>query len=341
MWQYKPLYLVLLLLVVDKIFLLPAFVDNYTEYVDRELDLSVVKGIEAVRQERRPTAWAFGTSRSMPFRVRQNIEIDANGGQLQIIAVASYGYVPSTNFTQYLALRDAGLRPDAVFIELSPFAFNGSYELGKTLNYQGIPAKFFLKHMLKRSPQYIYQFLLEKSIASRRRHFVWEPNFAFRFVRMMHPIWTHEVDLTPIPGRRGKRLGGLPSDSIRSLEPQARLDIQGMMSDYSIDPVAEGEMKAFMRELKHDGVPFVLWRPAVHALYAEYYRTLHVEQPFTELVERLVEGSSVPYVDFYSSGVPGCDRYIDPAHVSDDCYGIIGEILWQSLPARKAEGLRR
>jgi hypothetical protein len=62
MWQYKPLYLVLLLLVVDKIFLLPVFVDNYTEYVDRELDLSAVKGIEAVRQERRPTVWAFGTS---------------------------------------------------------------------------------------------------------------------------------------------------------------------------------------------------------------------------------------------------------------------------------------
>jgi hypothetical protein len=30
----------------------------------------------------------------MPFRVEQNIEIDANGGQLQIFAVASYGYVP-------------------------------------------------------------------------------------------------------------------------------------------------------------------------------------------------------------------------------------------------------
>jgi len=87
---------------------------------------------------------------------------------------------------------------------------------------------------------------------------------------------------------------------------------------------------AFIRELKRDGVPSVLWRPAVHALYAEYYRTLHVEQPFTELVE----GSSVPYVDFYSSVVPGYGRYEDPAHVSGDCYGIIGEILWQSLPAR-------
>jgi len=340
LWQYKPILYILLFLLADKLLLVPQIEDMFTTYVDKGMDVSIIEGIESITDVSRPVVWAFGTSRSIPFRKFPEIRAVNDDGLKstvygRLFAVASYGYVPSVYVTEYLALRDAGLKPDAVFIEVSPFSFNQSSGLNQTLNFKSLPFRKFYRNIFFRSGLYVYEFTMTKLLSGRLRHFTFSPDQSIKVNDWIQPIWyQHRANVTPDVNPPNV---GLPVSHWPSLDSSTQLSLLGMLGDYKIDPIGEAELRQMLKLLRAESIPVVLWRPAVHPLAAEYYESLNIERPFNAMIDRARQVSffdsiKVPYVDFHTmGGVPDCSLFYDPVHVADECYPTIERILWQTL----------
>lgn len=332
LWQLKPILLVLFFLLADKVMLIPWVYNRYTNYVEKPLDITQINGTDALKNSKLPSVWAFGTSRSIPFKEYPEIENLKNEDEAQIYVIGSYGYVIAPYLTQYLVLRDLGYKPDYVFIEVSSFEFNKNNGLVPILNFNGVPAYTMLKQWKQRSLQYQYQYWLQWLIVGIRRQIVLSPDIGIRLSSFANPIWNHKIDLTIKKYEERFLYSSVKEEGIIENPEITKLVTMDLFNRYSIDTVAESELKALINLLKEDNIPYVLWRPVSHSTFYEFENLPSIEGEYRKMMQRILKETDSQFVDFQAmGGVPDCDLWSDPVHVANQCYPIINRILWTSV----------
>lgn len=309
--RLRPFAYLLLLFIVDKLLLLPAIRQTVTLNPGLSYDLHDRPEMQIKSDRSRLQIWAFGSSRTVPFRRTSS----ATGSQLHVFAIP--GSVPTVYLHQFLFLRESGERPDVVFIELSPFSVNRNYALRDAFLYETAPDAFIARHLTHYPFEYLQFWAGSRAFVSS----VYPPGIYSAeqraLVQFLNPL---ENEGGSGPALTGKDIEERHSDE-NYVSLFRKVYLTGHLQNYSIDPVARRSLEALIQEIEREGIPYVIWNPPVHSRLLELYEEAGASGDFDGLLASL----SSHGINMQEEII--CATYSDESHLADECYAEIERLL--------------
>lgn len=355
----------LLYFLLDKLVLIPEIKYFLTDSLksnpyQETLDDIDPKEVGMFPVEGKKTAWAFGSSRSLPFyhvpnhvhtEVDRftNLEEKSLVDSFEFFAFASPGSNPAVFFTRFTELLERGMSPDLLLIETSAFGFNKNNRYTKYAKLEAISLPFVLKHLDSIPNEYVYDIITTRLFATLRYRIsrkAIENNLSgkAKAEEAMIRLATMNLDnqLSDIFSRKSKEVPRVYSESeFKDFSPleeesdELKLKIEiskktiekEFYNSFKQDESIWKFMEETLKKAKDRKIPVVLWIPKVHPELEKIHKKYKLEIIWKERLKNLANRYDAVLVDFESDEKLKCERFSDISHLSSRCYTELSSVL--------------
>lgn len=339
-WYYKPLLFVLLILIADKVLLIPFVYERVTLRVNPDFDVLNFENEQYLSDTKAVDVWAFGTSRTRPFAftpsstdiAASEFLTEAEKERLRNYRIIPFhlpGNVATAYLYHYNYARSKGYKPDAVLIDVSALIMNRNYPGRNTYIHDIAPDSFIVRH-----PQsFPISFLAEWARGKLLVGSVFPPGL---YPGIDKPLMRHENPLQGLK-QRFQRPDSLTELSSKDRAEDAFPDLQsaplykvfvemnvlGFVGNFEIDDVAVDSLMHLLEALDREGIPYILWNPPIHRnmLILQDEKGINLAQKrFFEWLKK--RKPDVRIVDFIADDrhLQRCRYFTDESHLAGYCY---------------------
>lgn len=327
-----PLYFLILVIIIDKIFLLDFFEEKFLQkgnpvfYLHRKILFQDLKKDESIQTGKKKLAVALGDSRSYPFSNPGLPEEEKD--KWEVYNFSGPQAVPMYSLFWYEKFIQDGIVPDLVYLSLSPEGFDDSkgliydpfLRLGADHEFREkywshIPFKdrysyYMDKLFVFRSIQFDYKLFLERYRG--RRLYEYNPE-------------TNE-DMLVLKMGKGEYLAYAAVANVKSKLKKDAKRIQGIyLNKYKMDETQFFFVEELLKIAKENGSRvFVVW-PRVYEDYRKNYEDLNLDSIWWERVQEIANRESAIAINYNEDSEKSCDLFNDASHQSVYCFQSIME----------------
>lgn len=334
---YLPVFLFLLIFAVDKVAYIPAFRECCTRSGSSESFRTAIEYdfrqdamIEQARRDGRRLAMNFGSSRSLGYYTAPSIAHIANDPFLtpaekertrrwEVVNSAAPGSSMLFSYVRFHQWLDHGVRPEAVFVEISPVALTRNTTWFITELKFGVPLSFTLNYMHEMPYDHV-KTIIGSRIFELSRYRIGE---AQNQVQPFEFLFRQVVDAAIVRPENAPLKPGIPAGEeplpIQMRHKYMAETMEGLLFQrYRLDPSLESYVYLMIDRAKAEGIPIIFWLPPAHPLWREAVARQLDPKLWNRLV-RKIEARGGHYVDLGKDGTVQCNQYIDPVHFSEVC----------------------
>ncbi|MCB1172381.1 MAG: DUF1574 family protein [Leptospiraceae bacterium] len=336
-----PLLLVLLLFLIDKVVLIPAVQSCCTQYRGNPFesmanyDFKQDAIVQAARESGRKIILNLGTSRSMGYYrtpTPEHIAVsqyltDAERKTLSEYQIVNSSLPGASILSAYVRMAqwlDHGLKPDQIWVEISPFSFNKNSMWASFELKHGVPADFALRYLNRLPAEHsktiltsrLFQVIRFRPGSADQSKSQWENLFAEA---------TRHLDQLPrgIPPYTGVEQGRESKEQLLKYRYVSSEMERTMFQGYKMDPVYARYLDLIRARAQEQGIALVFWKPASHPLWQSVLKrndsATHWMTEWNRTVARLKTPHS-SYLDMDQEGLLHCRFFVDPVHIGNRCY---------------------
>ncbi|MDH5657392.1 MAG: DUF1574 domain-containing protein [Spirochaetia bacterium] len=301
--------------------------------------------------------WNYGTSRSGCFYrvpVPAQTAVDPYLSQedrsrinrYEINNFSSRGSDPEIYLTRMLQLLERGIKPDAVFIEISPLSFNENNQFSNFAKTEGISFFTLIGNLDKYSINTIREIVISRLFTSYRYKLSWDKiakskNDSSLFMTVMNMRMNkHTAGQKTNQKLTDQKLNDYQSgnmterDYLTKFKLVAKIIEQPLLGNWKLDSSRMEAVDTMIRIAEENGIPVVIWRPDVHPLMKEMYVQKNVHRDFEPALQKIIQERKVPYIDFNSQNLLKCNYFTDVSHLSARCCSEMAARLTEALEKR-------
>ena len=342
-WHYKPILFLSLLLIADKILLIPYVSDNFTLRLRPNFDILAFENIEYLANSPKTDVWMFGSSRTEPFRTTPspvdvklfpyiNQEDRKRLNQYRFIPLTLPGNVPVSFLYHYNYLRLKNYKPDLVFIELS-IAFFRVTTTGKSSYFFDLaPDRFIIKNLHRFPKSYIFEWLTSKLLLGTAYPPGFYKDLDLQNIRATHPLNFFKQEF--LASNRLTRIGDNDTDALASQYPDLekwpeykkglfQRELGGMSGQFQIDSVTIAILDKLLTQLDNDNITYILWVPPLHKNLSILQDEINAPGFQRELLMYLkTRHPRLQVIDFNENNEYklNCQYFWNEGHLSRYCY---------------------
>lgn len=339
-WYYKPLLFVLLLLIADKVLLIPFVYERVTLRVNPDFDVLHFENELYLSDTKALDVWAFGTSRTRPFDftpssadiAASEFLTEAEKEHLRNYRIIPF-HLPANLITAYLYqynyARSKGYKPDAVLIEVSALSMNRNYTGRNTYIHEIAPDSFIVRHLQSFPISFLAEWARGKLLVGS----VFPPGLYLDInkplIRHAHPLqglkqsFQRPDSLTKLTSKDRAEDDYPDLQSVPVYRIFLDMTVQPFVGNFEIDDVAVDSLMHLLEALDSEGIPYILWNPPIHRnmliLQEEKGVNLAQKRFFEWLKKRKPD---VRIVDFIAEDrhLQRCRYFTDESHLAPYCY---------------------
>ncbi|MBK8395965.1 MAG: DUF1574 domain-containing protein [Leptospiraceae bacterium] len=322
---YYPIFFFIVLLVIDKIFTLDYFNNNFLQtgnivyYKHRPLLFEKLKADQSGKK----LLLAFGDSRAYAYSELAFLENKERKEKYSIYNFSGPQAVPAYTLFWMEKIIEAKLKPEFIFFVVSPEGFDDS----KGLMHQpflrmGASDEFVQKYWKQIPSDDRQEFILDKLIAFRKLEF----NYKLFFERIKNQKMSEynsktnsEMPLLNIS--KGSQLAYM---TFVNDDKRLEADSLRMKNFYLGNNFKQNETQYFFTEKvlelarANNAKVFLIW-PRVYKTYRKEYERLALKESFGKRMTELAEKYGMYFYDLNT--ISDCDEFYDASHQSVSCYG--------------------
>jgi len=323
----QPIYFMLIVILVDKVFLLDTFQNQFLQkgnqvfYIHRRILYETLIQDPIVLQKKKKLAIALGDSRSYPFS-EQGLP-EGMEKEWTVYNFSGPQAVPMYSLQCLERILEAGIVPDLIYLSLSPEAFDDS---------KGFIHNPFMRHGMDQKFRNTYwEYLPWKD----RYNYFMDLLFSFRRLEFDSNLFLErwlEGNLDQYDPNRNEdmlvlKMGKgeyLAYAAIMNAEPKLTKDAIRIRALYLENFQLSWTQYFFVEKIlslakARGSKVFVVW-PRVYKDYREAYRELNLETLWWSKIEELSRRyGSIP-VNWNDDSESDCDLFNDASHQSIYCY---------------------
>ncbi len=355
---FKPFLILIGFLILDKVLLIKPIKSLITENIGSNPYTETLENTDSSylneSEKNKKKFWNFGTSRSMGFYlfpVDSHTKVDLYTDdktkkiilQWQNFNFASPGSNPSIFYTRLVQLIERGHKPDAVFIELSPFSFNLNNRYNSISRLEGIPVNFALNHYKNFPKSYLSEITLSRIFLSyrykvsmktlKKKLKLENENYNDKMMRELQEkaggmdIFALESEkLKKKEEKRYTNFGDYESDNIDSTSKFLKFEYLSNVLDkefynnFQIDEDQISFLKQIIKTTSDKNIRVIFWRPKIHPILNSIKTKYKIEDIWENRIKKLAAENSIPYYNLNQPGVIKCNYFMDASHLSQRCF---------------------
>lgn len=320
-----PVYFLLILFIVDKVFALDYFKTKFIQpgnaifYHHRNVLAERIKKDPIVRDHSKKLAIALGDSRAYPFS--QPGLPDREKSNWIIYNFASPQAVPMYSLLRYERLIEAGIIPDLIYLAVSPEAFDDS----KGMIYDpfmrlGMDDKFIQDHWELIPWKDRYKYWIGKAFAFKNLQLDYKAlidRFKTKRMREFNPDFNEDMMVLNIG--KGEYLGyaTLANNEKKLKKDSARIK-NIYLNDYQFSNTQMVFIEKLLKLADEKGTKVFLVWPRVYIDYRNSYLEMNFYEIWWSKIQSLAKKYNAIDVDFNKES--SCDFFNDASHQSIQCF---------------------
>lgn len=324
-YLYYPIFFFLVLFVIDKIFTIDYFKNNFLQtgniiyYKHRPILFEKLKADTSGKK----LLLAFGDSRAYAY---SELAFEKNKDRREKYTIYNFSgpqAVPAYTLFWLEKIVEAKLHPEFLFFVVSPEGFDDAKSLmHDPFLRMGANDEFVVKYWKNIPPDDRQQYILDKLIAFRKLEF----NYKLLLERIKTgKLKEYDVqsnsELPLLDISKGSQLAYM---AFVNDEKRLEADALRMKNIYLGSNFKLNETQFFFTEKvlelaqKNDIQVYLIW-PRVYKTYRKEYEKLKIKETFGKKMTELAAKYGMHFFDLNS--ISDCDEFYDASHQSVSCYG--------------------
>lgn len=327
-----PLYLLLFLIALDKVFLLPVFHEEFLQagnsvfYFHRQkLEEKLANDTD---RKHKNLALVFGDSRSYPFT-----EFGIPDSQRPFWTLYNFSApqaVPMYSYFQFKSILDKGIRPQYILYSLSPEAFDDS---------KGFLLSPFLRLGCKDG---CIETVWTDLPVSAQWNYILDKVFTIRSVELNLSLLSHrfkqnkwkeykafynpEYQLVNM-GKGEYLMYATNANPTEKLKNDTVRIASIYMRSYALGTSQLPYVEKFLQLAKENSIPVLILWPKVYPAYYEYYKSFRIESVWWEKIVSIAKKYQMQTMDVNKESA--CDLFNDASHQSAFCFKEQMKTIWE------------
>ncbi|MDF3818631.1 DUF1574 family protein [Leptospira sp. 96542] len=368
---WKPLAIFVLFLCVDRLLSIPYLRNRVTDFKSVDLTLAEVeqnsepKDFDKSRSAKQ--IWALGTSRTKAFNAFPdpgytladpylNSEDKKKLADWHGKSIAFPGGSFINFYTRFLQLLERGLKPDLVFVEISPGSFNRNSLINIYSKQEGLSIPYALSHLEYFETDTVHRLFVTRTFLSYRYQFSFSKFFdLLKGKEGKAPLLEKamkDMNIDPkqlnryndfndnISNFKSKNGTYIFEDDINPDPSSAMYAIKYLWmvnelektiyNNFEVDYEQLAYLDRMIKLLETHKIPYIFWKPKSHPNLTDVENNPTVTKLYKEIILPKLQSYNVKYLDMQTVDMK-CAYYLDAAHVSPRCYTEITKELLNVL----------